>query len=348
MAKMKAAALLAKKEMGMIEKDIPEIQDDQVLVKIKHVGICGADLDFFEHGALGVWELDFPHVIGHEPSGIVEAVGKSVEGFEPGDKVSIEPGYPCWNCEFCRRGDYHLCAKVMFMSVPNGAVGAFQEYVAWPANMVYKLPDNMDTVEGALIEPLSVGLNAALNSGACFGKSALIVGCGCIGLCVAMALKAYGVTEIYLTDAMESRLNKAKELGVGSVFDIEKVDYMEEVRNLTGGRGVDLVYECAGSEVGLNKGIELLAPGGNVCLVGIYLTESQKVNLNGIIFKEASVSSNFRYRNLYPKAIKAVASGAIPLKKIISHTFKLEELGKALELNLNNKNEVSKIVIEID
>ena len=347
MAKMKAAAMIAKGKIGLIEKDIPEYKNDQVLLKVKNVGICGADLEFFEHGALGAWVLEYPHVLGHEPAGIVEAVGEDVTGLEAGDKVSIEPGIPCWKCEFCRRGDYHLCAQVQFMSVP-GVIGAFQEYVAWPANMVYKLPDNMDTVEGALIEPLAVGLNAAKNSDAGFGKSAFIIGCGCIGLCVAMALKAYGVAEIYMSDSMDVRLKKAKELDVTRVFDIQKEDCVEEVMKLTNKRGVDLVYECAGSEAGFDNGIKLLAQGGHICQVGTYVTEYQKVNLNALLFKEGSLSTNFRYRNMYPKAIKAVANGSIPLKKIISHTFKLEELGEALELNINNKNEVSKIVIELD
>ncbi len=345
MSKMKAAFITAPKTIQMGEKEVPTIADNEVLVQIKHVGICGADLEFFKEGRIGGWVLEFPHVLGHEPAGVVAEVGKNVKGLQKSDKVSIEPGKPCWECEFCRSGHYNLCPEVQFMSVP-GVTGAFQEYVAWPAKLVYKLPENVDTMAGALVEPLAVGINAVQQSGAKFGHTAAVLGCGCIGLTTALALKAVGINTIYMTDHNKARMDKAKALGITAVYNENDTDVVKSVLEATGGRGVDMVYECTGSERAVNQGIGMLAKGGCVTLVGLFGQPTQAVDLNGLIFKEGFFASCFRYRNAYPMAIAAIASGNIKINDIVSHKYKLEELGQALEFNTTNKREVTKVVIE--
>jgi L-iditol 2-dehydrogenase len=347
MAKMMRAALMmgpGKMEMG--EAPMPEPKDDEVLVNIKHVGICGADLHFFKDGAIGAWVLDFPHVLGHEPAGIVAGFGKNVKGLKEGDAVSIEPGKTCGHCEYCDAGLYNLCPDVTFMSVP-GVTGAFQEYVAWPSNRVFKLPEGVGTMEGALVEPLSVGFHAANQSEIKFGESAAIFGAGCIGLCTMLALKARGITDIYMADIVKVRMDKAAQLGATKVFDASKEDVTAQINELTGGKGVDKVFECTGIAESTNQCIGPLAKGGTVTLVGLYGQADIPVDLNGLIFKEGSFRTVFRYRHIYPTAIKALAAGIVPLKEIVSHTFKLEELGKALKFNNEHKDEVIKAVIEL-
>jgi L-iditol 2-dehydrogenase len=350
MSKMiRAAVMMGPGRMEMGEVPMPEPKDDEVLIKIKHVGICGADLEFFKDGFIGGWVLEFPHVLGHEPAGIVAGFGKDVKGLKEGDTVSIEPGKTCGNCEYCNSGLYNLCADVKFMSVPGatGATGAFQDYVTWPSKRVFKLPEGVSTLEGALVEPLSVGFHAVNQSGAKFGDSAAIIGAGCIGLCTLLALRAKGITDVYMADLAKVRMDKARQLGAKQVFNASEVDIVEKINELTGGKGVNQVYECTGVSKTVNQGIGMIAKGGTITLVGLFGESNIPVDLNGLIFKEGTFKSNFRYRHQYPIVIKALAAGIVPLKDIISHKFKLEELGKALKLNIEHKDEVTKIVIEL-
>jgi len=247
MSKMiRAAQLMGPGKVEMGEVPMPEPKDDEVLVDVKHVGICGADLEFFRDGGIGAWKLEFPAVLGHEPAGIVAGFGKDVKGFKEGDAVSIEPGKTCGSCEFCTTGRYNLCPDVQFMSIPGQAKGAFQDYVVWPSNRVFKLPEGVGTLEGALVEPLSVGFNAVKNSGAEIGDEAAIVGSGCIGLCTLLALRARGVTDVYMSDLEKVRMDKALELGATKVFDASKENVTEKVMEMTDGKGVNMAYECTG------------------------------------------------------------------------------------------------------
>ena len=208
--KMKTAVMLGIGEMGFEERDIPQVKDDEVLVKLEYVGICGSDLHYYETGAIGDYVVEPPFVLGHEPGGTVVEVGKNVTHLKAGDRVALEPGKTCGHCEFCKTGRYNLCPDVVFFATPP-VDGVFQEYVAHEADLCFKLPNNVSTLEGALIEPLAVGFHAAIQGDAHLGQKAVVMGAGCIGLVSMMALKARGVSEVYVVDIMEKRLKKALE-----------------------------------------------------------------------------------------------------------------------------------------
>lgn len=246
--KMKTAVMLGIGKIGFEERDIPTPKDNEVLVKLEYVGICGSDLHYYESGAIGDYVVEPPFVLGHEPGGIVVEVGKDVKHLKVGDKVALEPGKTCGHCEFCRTGRYNLCPDVVFFATPP-VDGVFQEYVAHEADLCFKLPENVSTLEGALIEPLAVGFHAARQGNAQAGQTAVVMGSGCIGLVTMMALKAMGVSKVYVVDIMAKRLEKALELGADGVIDATKVDVVEEVRRLTDGKGCDLAIETAGTEV---------------------------------------------------------------------------------------------------
>ena len=343
--KMKAALMLGPGKIEMGELPMPEYGDDEVLVRIKHVGICGADLEFFKAGRIGGWVLEFPHVLGHEPAGIVEEVGKNVKHLKPGDVVAIEPGKACFKCPTCLSGRYNMCPNMLFMSVP-GVKGAFREFLAWPANLVFKTMPGTDTADACLAEPLAVGIHSIKLSGMKFGESAAILGTGCIGLCVAQVLRAQGISEIYVTDHNKVRLDKAKALGATHVFNDHDVDVVAEINKLSGG-GVDKVFECTGSQKSAAQSIGMMKSNGVMVVIGMYGEPTQPVDMNGLLMKEGSIVTSFRYCHNYPAALQAIGSGVINVRDIVSHRYKLEQLTEALKMNIENKKEVTKIVIEI-
>lgn len=343
--KMKVAVMTAPKTMEWTERDIPQAKSDELLIKLEYVGVCGSDLHFYDEGRLGNWVPDGPLVLGHEPAGVVAEVGPGVEGFEPGDRVSIEPGVPCGHCEDCLKGHYNLCKNVKFMAIPNEKDGAFSEYVTHAANMCYKLPENVSTLEGALIEPLAVGMHACELSNAKIGESAVVLGCGCIGLVTIMALRARGVKEIYAADVIDKRLEVAKKVGAVKIFNNKKDSIEEFVKTLPGG-GVDQVYECAGNRSTTLQSCRFIKRAGKVTLVGVSPEPVLELDIATLNAMEGTIYSVYRYRNLYPASIKAVSDGDIPLKSIVSHEFDFKDVIKAVDYSLNNKEDVIKSVIK--
>lgn len=343
--KMKVAIMTSARHMEFVEKDIPETKPGELLIKLEYVGLCGSDLHFYEAGRLGNWVPEGPLTLGHEPGGVVVEVGAGVTGFKPGDHVAIEPGVPCGTCEMCKKGKYNLCPDMSFMAIPKERDGVFSEYCSHPANMCYKLPENVSTLEGALIEPLAVGFHAVDLSGAKIGESAVVLGCGCIGLVTIMVLKAMGIDEIYAVDVIEKRLAKAEELGVTKALRAKTEDIVDFVKSLPGG-GVDQVYETAGSEFTTLQTAKLIKNGGTVTLVGMCANPEIKMDIASLSAKEGTVKTVYRYRNLYPVAIKAVSQGKIPLTSIVSHEFEFKDVIEAVAYNVDNKSDVIKAVIK--
>lgn len=342
--KMKVCVLTGKQQLEWVEREIPQPAAGELQIRLEYVGVCGSDLHFYQEGRLANWELDGPLALGHEPGGIVTAVGEGVQGFEIGDKVALEPAVPCGKCKDCREGHYNLCRNVKMLAIPGERDGVNAEYCVHDASMCYKLPDQMSTLEGALLEPLAVGFHATELADARIGESAIILGSGCIGLCTLMCLKARGVSEIYVADVMDKRLEKAMELGATRVFNSTKENIEEFARTLPGG-GADQVFECAGNRVTTLQTCRLIRRAGKVTLVGVSPEPVLELDIATLNAMEGTVYSVYRYRNLYPKAIQAVASGLIPLAKIVSHTFDFKDCIRAIEYSLNHKDEVIKSVI---
>lgn len=344
--KMKVAVMLGIGKMGFEEREIPKVKDDEVLVKLEYVGICGSDLHYYETGAIGDYVVEPPFVLGHEPGGTVVEVGKNVKHLKVGDRVALEPGKTCGHCEFCKTGRYNLCPDVVFFATPP-VDGVFQEYVAHEADLCFKLPDNVSTLEGALIEPLAVGFHAAIQGDAHLGQKAVVMGAGCIGLVSMMALKARGVSEVYVVDIMEKRLEKALELGATGVINGAKEDVLERVKELTDGAGMDLVIETAGTEITTRQAIHMAKKGSNIVLVGYSKTGEMTLPMSLVLDKELTFKTVFRYRHIYPMAIDAVAAGKVNLKGIVTDVFRLDEAQKAMDYSVNNKADIVKAVIRI-
>ena len=344
--KMKVAVMNGIGKMGFTERDIPTPKDDEVLVKLDYVGICGSDLHYYESGAIGDYVVEPPFVLGHEPGGVVVEVGKDVKHLKVGDKVALEPGKTCGHCEFCKTGRYNLCPDVVFFATPP-VDGVFQEYVAHEAGLCFKLPDNVSTMEGALIEPLAVGFHAARQGGAQAGQVAVVTGAGCIGLVSMMALKAMGVSKVYSVDVMDKRLDKALELGADGVINGSREDAVKKVMELTGGMGCDLVIETAGTEITTRQAVQMTKKGATIVLVGYSKTGEIKMPISLALDKELTFKTVFRYRHIYPMAIDAVASGRVNLKGIVTNEFALDDIQEAMDESVNNKADIVKAVVKI-
>lgn len=343
--KMKVAVMTEIGKMAFVERDIPQIQDNEVLVKMEYCGICGSDLHYYESGAIGDFIVKPPFVLGHEAGGIVVEKGKDVHHLEIGDKVALEPGRTCGHCEFCKSGRYNLCPDVIFFATPP-VDGVFQEYVAHEAGLCFKLPDQMTTMEGGLIEPLAVGFHAANQGGAHLGQIAVVYGSGCIGLTSMMALKAEGVTKVYVVDVMENRLQKALELGADGVINGKTQDVVAAIKELTNGGGADLQIETAGAEITTRQAIMAAKKGSTIVLVGYSKTGEMTLPLSIALDKELTIKTIFRYRNIYPMAIDAVASGKVDIKSIVSDVFSFDQVQEAMDKSIHNKAEIIKAVIK--
>jgi L-iditol 2-dehydrogenase len=325
---MRAAVLSPDLELTVERRDRPEPAAEEALVRIERVGICGSDVHYYEHGHIGDYVVDAPLVLGHESAGVVEAVGDDAERLEPGARVALEPGVPCRRCEHCRRGEYNLCPDVTFMATPPDD-GAFADYVAWPADFVYELPDAVSLTEGALIEPLSVGVHVARRAGVGVGDSALIAGAGPIGLLAMEALRAAGASEVYLSDVVDSKLDLARERGADATVNGAESDLREEVGRLTDGRGVDVAVDAAGVESTVRGCLDAARRGGTVVLVGLGATEDVPVDTGALVDDELDVLGSFRYRNTYGPAVDLLTDGAVDVAGIVDFESSLDRVDEA-------------------
>lgn len=325
------------------EAPMPVPGDEDVLVRIRAIGICGSDLHYFSRGALGACKVEYPYILGHEAAGIVEAVGAKVRGLQPGDRVTMEPGVPCFRCEFCRRGLYNLCPDMRFWATPPYD-GCLVDYVAHPAAFTYKLPDNVSLRDGALVEPLAVGLSACDKGDIRLGETVVILGSGCIGLVTLLAAKARGAARIVITDVVESRLRVAERLG-GVAINAGERDPVAEVMALTGGRGADVVVDCCGISQTVQQALKIAAPFGRVVLVGLGEDVINGIVMSDIADKELTIAAIHRYRNQYPTALNAISSGAIDIGGIVSNEYRFEDTPRAFAECIQNMRDVVKGVI---
>ena len=343
---MKVALMTDLNKMEFTQRPIPQPKEDEVLVKVEHVGVCGSDLHYYEHGRIGDFIVKPPFVLGHEAGGTVVEVGKNVTHLKVGDKVALEPGKTCGKCEFCRTGRYNLCPDVEFFATPP-IDGVFQEYVAHEAALCFKIPDNMDTMEAALIEPLAVGFHAARQGNAQLGQTAVVMGAGCIGLVTLLALKAMGLSTVYVVDVMQKRLDKALELGATAVINGKDTDTVEEINRLTEGRGVDLVIETAGTEITSRQSVHVCKKGATIVFVGYSPSGDVNMPMGAALDKELTFKTIFRYRHIYPLAIDAVASGKVNVKGIVTNIFDFDDIQNAMDTSVKDKANVVKSVIKM-
>ncbi len=342
----KAVFMTGLEQMEMRDVPYPTPKEKQVVVKLEYVGICGSDVHYLENGRIGDFVVEGDFILGHECAGTVVELGDGVQNLKVGDRVALEPGITCGQCEFCKSGKYNLCPDVEFLATPPYQ-GCLENYIAFPENMCFKLPDNISTKEGALVEPLSVGMHAAKQGRVTLGSSVVILGAGCIGLCTLLACKAFGATDITVVDVIPKRLDFAMKLGATRVINGKDVNAVEEYDKITNNVGADIVIETAGSTVTIGQTPYMVKRGGTIVLVGMAPKDIIEFNFAKIMAKEAEIQTVFRYRNIYPMAIKAISKGIIDVSGIVTHEFTFDETAKAFHTAIHDKSDVVKAVIKI-
>jgi L-iditol 2-dehydrogenase len=344
-ATMKALYLHAAGDLRLREEPIPQLtQPDEVLIKIAAVGICGSDCHFYERGRIGPYVVKEPLVLGHECAGVVVEVGQEVRGLQPGDRVTIEPGIPCRQCRRCREGRYNICEKeVTFMGTPPWH-GAFREYVTWPADFAFRLPEGVSLEDGAMVEPLAVGVHACRRGGAQPGRSAAVLGAGPIGLLAAQAAAAYGAWPVVCTDVIPERLRRAEQLGLVAING-GAPEAVAAVGEATNG-GPDVVIETAGAVQTMRQAMSMVRTGGVVVLVGMPPVDEATLPVMDQLAREYDVRSVFRYANAYPPALALIASGKTDLGALRTHEFPLAQTEEAMRLVIGSKAEAMKVLVK--
>jgi L-iditol 2-dehydrogenase len=345
---MKAAVLYSPRNIKIEERPVPKIKADEVLVKMKNVGICRSDVWFYMHGRIGFFKVNEPIVLGHECCGEIVDRGDSVKNLATGDRVVIEPGIPCGKCFYCRIGRYELCLTEKFMGAPP-TDGAYQEYVAWPSDLVFKMPDEMSFEEGAMVEPLAVGLTAIkIAGGISAGSSVAIIGSGTIGLATLLATKESGATDIFLVSRSKHKLDLAERFGAKMAINSKEVEPSKIVKDMTGGLGADIVFDSVGTEDTINQAFKLVRDGGRIHEIGLGFNDTTPIPMIDILLRELVLTGHNKYANIFPSAIKLASSRKLPLKLMLTHLFKLEDISKAMEMVEKGADKVIKAQIKFD
>ncbi|WP_104140216.1 NAD(P)-dependent alcohol dehydrogenase [Arthrobacter sp. ZGTC131] len=320
-ATMRANILKSQGDMAMETLPLPQVEADQVLVQVAAVGVCGSDVHYYEHGRIGPYVVDHPLILGHELSGRIAAVGSAVDPARIGQRVAVEPQRPCRKCKQCKAGRYNLCPDIEFYATPP-VDGAFAEFVTIQSDFAYDIPDTVSDEAAALIEPLSVGLWACERADIKPGSRVLIAGAGPIGIIAAQTARAFGATEIYISDIAEDRLAFALEHGATHALNA-KTDSVE-------GLDVDAFIDASGAPQAVRSGIKAVAPAGRVVLVGLG-ADDVELPVSYIQNREIWLSGVFRYTNTWPLAIQLIADGKVDLDILVTGKFALAESEDALK-----------------
>ncbi|QWA10719.1 NAD(P)-dependent alcohol dehydrogenase [Sodalis ligni] len=344
---MKALVLEKAGKISIQNKAFDEtLEETDVQVKIHSVGICGSDIHYYQHGRIGPFVVQAPMVLGHEASGTVLAVGKKVTHIKVGDRVCMEPGIPDMQSPQSRAGIYNLDPAVRFWATPP-IDGSLRETLIHPAAFTFPLPDNVSFAEGAMVEPLAIGMHAATKAGIKPGDIALVIGAGTIGVVTALAALAGGCAEVIICDVFDEKLAIAANYQGLHAVNIKSGQLAQKVSELTSGNGVDIVFECSGSKAAIATVSEHIAPGGTAVLIGMPI-DAAPLDIVAAQAKEVTFKTIFRYANMYPRTLRLLSSGKLNVKPLISATYKFAEGIEAFERAAAGNPTDIKIMLEME
>jgi len=327
---MRALVLEKKGELSLREIALPlDVGPDDVKIAIHTVGVCGSDVHYYTHGAIGSYVVRAPMVLGHEAAGTVVETGANVETFKVGDRVCMEPGVPNLSSRATKLGIYNVDPDVRFWATPP-VHGVLAPYAVHPAAFTYKLPDNVSFAEGAMVEPFAIGMQAASRARIVPGDVAVVVGCGPIGIMIALAALAGGCSKVLISDFSAPKLKIAAQYAGIVPVNIGEQSLVDAVAAATENWGADIVFEASGSPKAFADLFDVVRPGGAVVLVGLPV-ESVALNVPAAISKEVRIETVFRYANIFDRALQLIASGKVDLKPLITGTYDFADSIEAFE-----------------
>jgi len=322
-------------EVSFEERPVPKLQSPHdVLVAVNYTGICGSDVHYWVHGAIGHFVVKDPMVLGHESAGTVVEVGSAVTSLKPGDRVALEPGYPCRRCNNCLSGKYNLCPDMVFAATPpyDGTLTGF-----WtaPADFCYKLPDNVSLQEGALIEPLAVAVHIVRQARVSPGQSVVVMGAGPVGLLCAAVARAFGASKVVSVDIVQSKLDFAKKFAATHTYMSQRVSAEENAKNLLKAAdlpgGADVVIDASGAEPSIQTSLHVVRMGGTYVQGGMGKADIT-FPIMALCLKEVTARGSFRYGSGdYKLAIELVGSGKVDVKQLINGVVPFEKAEDAFK-----------------
>ena len=322
---------------------VPEPGPDQVLVKIKKIGICGSDIHVY-HGTHPY--TSYPVTQGHEVSGEIVKLGEYVKDLSVGQRITIEPQVFCGRCYPCLHGKYNLCEHLKVMGFQT--TGTASEYFAVDASKVTPLPEGMTFSEGAMMEPLAVTVHAAKRFPDLKGAKTVVFGCGPIGILLAQSLKALGADKVLVTDISDTRLEIAKSVGADYAVNTLHRDFGEAMLEAYGPDKADVIFECAGSDITMEQAIQNARKGSMIVLVAVF-GKRASVDLAKLNDSELDLNTSMMYRHEdFVDAIRLVNEGKILLKPLETAHFAFADYQKAYEYIDNNRETTMKIIIDVD
>lgn len=338
--KNRVAKLTQIRKIEIFEEEIPKLLNNQILVAMKSVGICGSDMHYFKEGGLGSFKNPLPMYMGHEPSGIVIDSNGSKK-FKEGDRVAVEPGMPCISSYWSMKGKHNLCDKGTFMGA--NSQGAFADFVIVDELQLVKIPDSMSYNLASLLEPLGVCLHTANLLKPKFTESATIFGSGPIGLCMFSILKKMGLKNIFMIDKIPFRVEFAKEFGATDSFLLAE-DYNKKIKELTDGFGTTITIDTGGTSESIDGCINVASVNGRVALVGIPEADIVNYNPHRMRTKELTIKNVRRSNQTLDDCVRNYTDD-LDIEKIITHEFKFEEIQKAFEMVADYRDNVLKCII---
>lgn len=334
--------------MEMTDVPDPEISgDNDVLIRIKTIGVCGSDIHYYKTGRIGSQVVEYPFRVGHECAGVVEKVGDGVEKLKPGDPVAIDPAMSCWNCDQCNTGRPHTCRNLRFLGCPGQAEGCMSEYIVMPEESCYPLSHTISFEQAAFSEPLSIGLYAINQSIQMEGAKAGIFGAGPVGMSVMLTAISYGAKDIYITDKIDDRLALADKLGADWTGNPDKLNVVSEIESREP-LLLDVIFECCGQQDAMNQAIDLLKPGGKLMIIGIPETDRWSFSVDKLRHKEITITNIRRQVNSVDPALNLIDNKIVNIDPLITHRFTFEDSVKAFEMVAEYEDGVLKAMIEFE
>ncbi len=345
---MKAVVLEKKGDIQMRDVVLEEVlSPEDVRIKIKSVGICGSDIHYFKEGNIGDFIVRDPMVLGHEASGVVVETGSAVKHLKVGDRVCMEPGIPDFSSIETLEGMYNLDPAVRFWATPP-IHGCLRETVVHPASLTFKMDDRLSFHEGALVEPVAIGVYSVKKSRVSSGDTAVVIGAGTIGVVTALAADAAGCSKVFIADIKTEKLDFVKKHYGDRIEIIDlKEKTISQVIKQNGMRGVDTVFEASGSARAYEGICDVLLPGGNIVLIGMP-SSPVPVDVVALQAKEISIETIFRYVNIFPTVLNLIASGKLNVKPLVTKTYSFDQSVQAFEYAAGLPAEDVKIMIDLE